>query len=257
MIAAPYGMDPCRVIVDPVPGSGEWNMAVDEALLESAVAGGACATRWYRWNQATLSIGYFQTADEAHRDGHLHRLPVVRRLTGGGAIVHHHELTYSCTLPARHPLARNVRDLYLAVHETIIRVLAGFKFDAGLRGNGDAGRRGAFLCFGRGDDFDVVMSGCKILGSAQRRRKGAVLQHGSLLLRRSEWASEFPGVFDCAGHDVPEADLVAQLSRAVGEVLAAKAATGTLSEDERRRAVALIQEDGMAGVNESHLRNSI
>src|SRR5437899_7083966 len=96
---------PCRVIVDTLPGSGEWNMAVDEALLESAVAGGSCATRWYCWNQATLSIGYFQTPEEALCKRRFAALPVVRRLTGGGAIVHHHELTYSCTLPARHPLA--------------------------------------------------------------------------------------------------------------------------------------------------------
>jgi lipoate-protein ligase A len=234
-------VEPCRLIVDPLPGSGEWNMAVDEALLESAVAGRACTTRWYRWNQATLSIGYFQRPEEAHCDRRFAGLPVVRRLTGGGAIVHHHELTYSCTLPAWHPLATNVRDLYSAVHETIIRVLAGFRFDAGLRGIADAHRRAEFLCFGRGDDFDVVMSGRKVVGSAQRRRKGAVLQHGSLLLRRSEWASEFPGVFDCAGHAVPEADLVEQLSRAVSEVLSPKTARESLSKDEQRRAAQLMR----------------
>jgi lipoate-protein ligase A len=57
MMADASIVEPCRVIVDPIPGSGAWNMAVDEALLESAVAGAACATRWYRWSQPTLSTG--------------------------------------------------------------------------------------------------------------------------------------------------------------------------------------------------------
>src|SRR5262245_691955 len=241
MMADAPVVEPVRVIVDLHPGSGAWNMAVDEALLESAVAGGACATRWYRWSQPTLSTGYFQRPEEALRDKRFAGLPVVRRLTGGGAIIHHHELTYSCTLPARHPLARNVRDLYAAVHEAVIRVLSGFRFEASLRGFAEADRRGAFLCFGRGDDFDVVMDGCKVLGSAQRRRKGAVLQHGSLLLRRSERAGDFPGVFDCAGHSVPEGELVEQLSCAVGAVLSPQAARGSLSEAEERRATELMQ----------------
>jgi lipoate-protein ligase A len=232
----------CRVIIDPLPGSGQWNMAVDEALLESAVAGGGCTTRWYRWNRATLSVGYFQPLEAALREGRFTGLPVVRRLTGGGAIVHQHELTYSCVLPAGHRLARNMRDLYTVVHEAMIGVLSGFGFDARLRGIADRGRVGEFLCFGRGDDFDVVMSGSKVLGSAQRRRKGAVLQHGSLILRRSERAREFPGVFDCAGRAVSEADLTEQLSRAVGALLGQKWVPGPLSEDEQLRAAQLMQE---------------
>jgi len=234
-------VEPVRVIVDLHPGSGAWNMAVDEALLESAVAGGACATRWYCWSQPTLSTGYFQRLEEALQDKRFAGLPVVRRLTGGGAIIHHHELTYSCALPARHPLARNVRDLYAAVHGAVIRVLSGFGFEASLRGSTRADRRDEFLCFGRGDDFDVVMNGCKVLGSAQRRRKGAVLQHGSLLLRRSERAVEFPGIFDCAGRDVPVGDLVKQLGHAVGAVLSRQAVRGSLSENEERRAAQLMR----------------
>src|SRR5262245_38955299 len=61
----------CRLIVDPLPASGRWNMAVDEALLETAVGGGPCTVRWYRWDQATLSLGYFQAPEEATRDPRL------------------------------------------------------------------------------------------------------------------------------------------------------------------------------------------
>jgi lipoate-protein ligase A len=142
-------------------------------------------------------------------------------------------------LPAGHFLARSLRGLYTIVHETIIRVLSAFGFDARLRGIADGSQRGKFLCFGRGDDFDVVLDGSKILGSAQRRRKGAVLQHGSLLLRRSEWSPEFPGILDCAGRAVSEADLTEQLSRAVGALLCQKAVAGSLSEAEKRRAAQL------------------
>jgi len=233
--------DPCRVIIDPLPACGQWNMAVDEALLESAVAGTGGTTRWYRWDRATLSLGYFQPPEEALREPRFAGLPVVRRLTGGGAIVHHHELTYACVLPAAHPLAGSLRDLYTMVHEAVLRVLSGLGFGARLRGIADGARRAEFLCFGRGDDFDVVMGDFKILGSAQRRRRGAVLQHGSLLLRRSEWLREFPGVFDCAGREVSEADLIEQLARAVGAVVSRKTVPGSLADDEMRRAAQLMK----------------
>jgi lipoate-protein ligase A len=226
----------CRLIVDHEPASGAWNMAVDEALLESAVAGGQFTLRWYRWDQATLSVGYFQAGNAAQDDARFRGLPVVRRLSGGGAIIHDHEWTYSCTLPAGHDLARSAHELYACVHEGVIRALAEFGFSAELRGKTEACRGQEFLCFGRGDSFDVVMGGHKILGSAQRRRKGAVLQHGSLVLRASRWAREFPGVFDCAGRAVPESDLLDRLTTALGDRFAARFELGRLSPEECHRA---------------------
>jgi lipoate-protein ligase A len=216
-------------------------MAVDEALLESAVAGGPSTLRWYRWDRATLSIGYFQAENVARNDSRFRGLPVVRRLSGGGAIVHDQEWTYACTLPARHDLARDARQLYACVHEAVVQVLAQLGFSAELRGKADASLSNEFLCFSRGDDFDVVMGGKKVLGSAQRRRKGAVLQHGSLVLRASPWTREFPGVFDCAGRAVPETDLIAHLAPVVGNRLAERVEPGRLSPAEERRARSLSQ----------------
>jgi len=226
----------CRVIVDAEAGSGAWNMAVDEALLESAVAGGPCTVRWYRWGRPTLSLGYFQSRDQVRLDPRWASLPVVRRLSGGGAIVHHHELTYSCTLPAHSVLTHDARQLYTRVHECIISALAAYGIAAAVRGNTDRPPGTEFLCFGRADDFDVVMQGHKVLGSAQRRRKGAVLQHGSLVLRRSEWAGEFPGIFDCGARAVPVEQLIERLSLAMAGLFATQLEHCTLTDDERLRA---------------------
>lgn len=107
---------PCRAILESDPASGAWNMAVDEALLESALAQGMFAVRLYRWDGATLSLGYFQKPEEATGDPRLAGLPRVRRLSGGGAILHHHEWTYSCVLPPGHPIAAVPHLLYETVH---------------------------------------------------------------------------------------------------------------------------------------------
>jgi lipoate-protein ligase A len=188
----------CRLILDAKPQSGAWNMAVDEVLLEAAVNDDLCSLRWYRWNQPTISLGHFQNVAAVAGIAELAGLPVVRRLSGGGAIVHDRELTYSCALPASHPYALQPRDLYTRIHQRVIEVLAEFGICATLRGMQDNVRSGEFLCFGRGDAFDVVIGDEKILGSAQRRRKGAVLQHGSLVLRRSSAAPQFRGLLDLA-----------------------------------------------------------
>lgn len=174
-------------------------MAVDELLLEGALAGGTCSLRLYRWEAATLSLGYFQRPDAVAGPPELASLPRVRRLSGGGAIVHDQELTYSCGLPPEHPWSRSPLTAYAAVHACIIAVMADFNLECRLRGESLATSDDGFLCFDRKDRFDVVSRGHKVLGSAQRRRKGAVLQHGSLVLRRSAYAPQFPGLLDVSG----------------------------------------------------------
>lgn len=195
-------MKTCRILVDAEPHSGPWNMAVDEALLESAAESHHCTVRWYRWQEATVSLGHFQQRRDLETVPALAALPCVRRLSGGGAIVHHHELTYSCTVPASHPLAPSRDVLYECIHERIIRVLREEGFEVESRGSAAAkgeAQTDALLCFDRHDARDVLLSGRKILGSAQRRRRGAVLQHGSLLLRTSPHAPQFPGLLNLAG----------------------------------------------------------
>jgi lipoate-protein ligase A len=220
---APRDADPPRgtvgrLLIEDSPRTGAWNMAIDEVLLESALAG-TSSFRWYRWSEPTLSLGWFQDEAEVRRDPRWRGVPVVRRLSGGGALLHDAEQTYACALAADHPWAVQPLELYDRVHAAIVSALRNAGWSARLFGAEDdrdprgvsesppeesqhgsepAAARTAepFLCFARRDRRDVVVGDAKVGGSAQRRRRGAVLQHGSLLLRSSAAAPELPGLFD-------------------------------------------------------------
>ena len=182
------------ILDDPQPGI--WNMAVDEALLEESLNSGTIFLRLYRWSEPTVSLGYFQSAADQARDLRLATLPVVRRLSGGGAILHHHELTYSCCLPPTHPLAQQPSQLYEVIHAVFISWLTDWGVPVSVRGRTLDRPQEPFLCFLREAAPDLVVNGHKVLGSAQRRRRRAVLQHGSLLLRASEFAPNLLGLCD-------------------------------------------------------------
>lgn len=198
----------CRLLVDP-PGDGAWNMAVDEYLLGWTSQSGCCCWRFYEWVEPTLSLGYFQ--QYAERDGHAASLgcPVVRRASGGGAILHHHELTYSLTVPSDHPLGRRRQWTYEAIHRTLIAVLSKSGIEASLFGSSEVGdeRSSDFLCFKRRSSGDIVVGDVKIAGSAQRRVADAVLQHGSVLLARSPSAPELAGLNEVSGKTLKSGDL--------------------------------------------------
>jgi lipoyl(octanoyl) transferase len=182
---------------------GPANMAIDEALLE-VVAGGeqTAYLRTYGWTIPTLSLGYFQRLAEARSDPRWSDVALVRRLTGGGSIWHHHEVTYALVVPGVHPLTRPNTKLYRAVHLAIAGILSSFGVRAERRGDRVRQtldkRKRPLLCFTDPNPEDIVTKGIKIVGSAQRRRADAVLQHGSVLLSRSCHTPELPGVCDVA-----------------------------------------------------------
>src|SRR4029453_12753533 len=195
-------MSPLRLIHDP-PAAGAWNMAVDEALLESAAATGVATLRFYEWSEPTLSLGYFQLADDRTAHFASRECPLVRRSSGGGAIVHDRELTYSFALPQRDTRAAAASELVYLFHETLAEALAQFGIATALYKppTGACNSRSAyvvgsepFLCFERRACGDLLCGHAKIAGSAQRRRRGAVLQHGSVLLAASRCAPELPGI---------------------------------------------------------------
>lgn len=205
--------------------SGALNMAADEWLLERAIAEQRTFLRFYRWEGATVSLGHFQATDatsltDLPASERFAELPWVRRLSGGGAILHHHEWTYSCVVPPGHRYSHAPRALYGVIHEPLIAWLRGMGCDAELRGETQAEREGQFLCFQRGDAQDIVIGPHKVVGSAQRRRKGGVLQHGSILLKASEYAPEFPGALDLGGNSETVSEGVEKLARALVAALA-------------------------------------
>lgn len=221
----------CRILHETEPHSGAWNMAVDEALLESAAESGLCTVRVYRWSEPTLSLGYFQSADSVRADPTLGSLPAVRRLSGGGAILHHHELTYSCVVPSAQRVVSTPPELYALVHGAIVEILRRRGFPVQFRGDIENSASEPFLCFGRGDRNDLLLHGQKILGSAQRRRRGTILQHGSLILRRSAFAPQFAGLCDL--HPSGNVDeLSDELHYALASLFGEQILTSDLSADE-------------------------
>lgn len=233
----------CRLIIDE-PAGGAWNMAVDEVLLENAVHRGELTLRFYQWTPATLSLGYFQSHAQRVDHASSRAAPMVRRATGGGAIVHDSELTYSVSAPPHTAAARAPQSLYDQMHESLIGWLATKGVDASLH-RAPPGRSPTpepFLCFARRSAGDVVLRGHKIVGSAQRRRAGAVLQHGSLLLSASALAPLLPGLAELAGL-APRADdfameLAPRMARALGFDRESEMVAGGLTADERTRAAA-------------------
>lgn len=208
--------DKFRLLIDPQPNSGARNMAIDEMLLESCNNSGM-TLRFYEWCEPTISLGYFQK--EKSSDPRFEKLPHVRRLTGGGAILHHHELTYSLTVPNHFSLAQDPTELYPLIHHMIIRGLNHLGISSGLRSQNQPEVDSNFLCFGRGDENDILAAGHKVVGSAQRRRRGNVLQHGSLLIRQSEFAEEFPGLEDLSHQLLSTSELIRLLVHEFSEEL--------------------------------------
>jgi len=183
--AASDGVAPAtwRLLLDG-PGSGPWNMGVDEALFASAQEHGHAALRLYRWDGPWLSLGYGQTLAPAREDAcRAAGVGVVRRVTGGLAVLHGADLTYAVVAPET-ALPPGLRGSYALVAEALCDAFArlGVAIERSpARGPAGAPRSG-FDCFAEPAQDELLADGRKLAGSAQRRAGGAVLQHGSLRL---------------------------------------------------------------------------
>lgn len=155
-------------------------MARDHALARGAREGGG-VLRFYGWSPPTVSFGRNEPVperfprDPADRRG----VDVVRRPTGGRAVLHHEELTYSVVVPGR---AVGARGLYRAVHEGLVAGLRNLGIPAELSVEGQVLRPDAGPCFRVAAPGEITLEGRKLVGSAQARVDGALLQHGSILL---------------------------------------------------------------------------
>lgn len=173
-------------------------MAADQTLLESAVAGTA-SLRFFAWSEATVSLGYFQSEAERRKKPKLAALPFVRRPTGGAALVHHHELTYALALPPG--LGWQSGQPWLIRMHGIIAAALNELGVAVNQAPGKADNRylQSILCFRQFGPGDLGISGAKVVGSAQRRQRKALLQHGGILLATSPHAPELPGIRELTG----------------------------------------------------------
>ncbi|MGV3486450.1 MAG: lipoate--protein ligase family protein [Planctomycetaceae bacterium] len=189
-----------RLIID-AAASGPWNMAVDASILQSLKPDDPPTLRFYRWARPTLSLGYFQSLDDRSLHPPSRSIEVVRRATGGGAIVHDRELTYSLAVASSTRRTGASAWLYETVHQCVIDALDPLGIVAARHGLGPSITNvpEPFLCFQRRTTADLVVGGYKILGSAQRRGAYGLLQHGSLLLAASPFAPELPGVIELGG----------------------------------------------------------
>ncbi|WP_442594862.1 lipoate--protein ligase family protein [Neobacillus sp. D3-1R] len=176
--------------------SPSFNMALDEALLDWHSEGKIPPTiRFYGWNPATLSIGYFQKVEkEIDLDAvQEHRLGFVRRPTGGRGVLHEHELTYSVIVSEEYPdMPKTVTEAYRVISEGILKGFQMLGLDAYFAVPRTAEEKEALksprsaVCFDAPSWYELVVEGRKVAGSAQTRQKGVILQHGSILLDLDE-----------------------------------------------------------------------
>jgi len=175
-----------RLILTP-PATGAWNMAADEAILEAAGQKLVAPTlRLFAWEPACLSLGYAQASSDVDLPALADRgWQLVRRPTGGRAILHTDELTYSVAGPQSDPrLAGSVLESYKCLSAALLDALQRLSIPAESQ-SGSVPHAALFkgpVCFEVPSNYEITVEGKKLVGSAQARRKEGVLQHGSLPL---------------------------------------------------------------------------
>jgi lipoate-protein ligase A len=256
-----------RLVVDGnLPGAR--NMARDAAVLEAVAEGKAPSTvRLYGWDPPCLSLGRHQGLEAAdlafcRAEG----LDVVRRPTGGRALLHHFELTYAVIAPiAEGPLPRGLQETYRVICSALVSAVRTLGVDAELTG-GEVNLqlpspRTTVPCFEAPAGGEVVIGGRKLIGSAMRAHAGAILQHGAILL---DWDGRLQagamGLADDAtlrlqvttlrdelGRKLPRAVLEETLVEAFGSELGVEFETEQPSDAERAREQALIGSFAVGG----------
>jgi lipoyl(octanoyl) transferase len=251
-------------LLDTGPADGFTNMATDEAILERHVAEGGLSTlRFYTWSPPALSLGYGQplTSDINLTQCQSLGIDVVRRPTGGRAVLHDHEVTYSLVISANDPrVASGILAAYLTISQALIRGLSYLGITAELlplrRGVPLPSEKASPVCFATPSSYEVAVGGRKIIGSAQRRAHDVIMQHGSIPLswnlermravfgRSSLGGRSVPGEPDyclqmtslqeAGGRAYDYAEVVAALTRGIAETWQVDLLPGQLTAAERQ-----------------------
>jgi lipoate-protein ligase A len=257
-----------RLLIDE-PSSGAENMAVDEAILQARAEGHVEPTlRLYRWQPPTVSLGRFQGLDERIDVATIRErgYGLVRRPTGGRAILHSDELTYSVIvkqtdIEGGHALMSS----YRRISQGIEAGLAFLGLEAGMGDGRDASRTTdkalPTICFAKAARCDLVSAGRKVVGSAQTRTRGCILQHGSIPLtidldellavfpggtseggpeRRERLARAAIGVAELLGRSVSFGELAAAIRAGFERCLEVRFREGVLAPEERACADSLV-----------------
>ena len=170
-------LDGLHAYDDVEPRSAALNMAVDEALLDSALE---LTLRFYRWRRAAVSFGYFGRYAEVKDQAGDREM--VRRWTGGGVVPHGDDLTYSIIVPAGHSLFRKSSlEIYATLHDSIRQALQSNGIEANLANS--AAPKVSEDCFANAVRADVMSEGRKIAGAAHRRSRAGLLHQGSIQRR--------------------------------------------------------------------------
>jgi lipoate-protein ligase A len=249
------------------PARGATNMAVDEAIaLEVAARRSPPTFRLYAWEPACVSLGRNQPygsidGERCARLGY----DVVRRPTGGRAILHTDELTYSLVAPDDHPLMQGmILEVYLVISRGLVAGLERLGLSAQTAPESNrVGPDASAACFEAPSAYEIVVQGRKLLGSAQNRRAGYVLQHGSLPLvgdlsrlvdclttaseeeraaLRKSLAGHAVTVEEALGRAVDFDEAVAAMAAGIEEGLGIRLDAGALTEEEERCAMQLARE---------------
>lgn len=238
-------MSTWRLIKSP-PADAFTNMAVDEAIFAKVAAGKSPPTlRFYTWNPPAVSVGYFQ---DSFTDINISAcremgIDVVRRLTGGRAVLHDKELTYSVICPEGDPLfPDNILGTYKVISSCLVKGLNSLGIDASLAAS--VKRRvkiSPAACFASPSHYEITVSGNKLVGSAQRRGEGAFIQHGSILMEfdRARLETILPrsgrlgGVTSIGEHlRIGQTELISSLISGFEELLEISFSEGPLSDEE-------------------------
>lgn len=212
-----------RVLLDGA-APGAVNMDRDRELLDAHRPGDDPVLRLYRWSPPALSLGYNQDPAAFDRDAAASAgLDIVRRPTGGRAILHADELTYAVVGTSPGPVfGASLHEVYLTINRVLVAFLSELGAPAEISGGESRDEARGNLCFRSAGRYEISVHGRKLVGSAQRRTRGCFLQHGSILAGPGHLDLPRYLVPGAAGADTPRGELAAgttDLARILGREL--------------------------------------